>query len=32
MLIQENIRLCINGKADVDELLQEESWEPLGKL
>lgn len=31
MLIQENIRLCIKGKADVDELLQKESWEPFGK-
>ncbi len=30
MLIQENIRLCIKGKADVDELLQEESWKPFG--
>lgn len=31
MLIQENIQLCIKGKADIDELLQEESWQPLGK-
>lgn len=29
-LIQENIRLCIKGKADVDELLQGESWKPFG--
>lgn len=32
MLIDENIRLCIKGKADVDELLQEESWEPFGYI
>lgn len=27
----ENIKLCFEGKADIDELLQEEIWKPLGK-
>lgn len=31
-LIQENIQLCFKGKADIDELLQEESWKPFGKV
>ncbi len=31
-LIQENIQNCYNGKADIDELLQGESWKPLGHL
>lgn len=31
-LIQENIQLCFKGKADINELLQEESWKPLGKV
>ncbi len=29
-LILENIRFCAEGKSDIDELLQEESWKPLG--
>lgn len=31
-LIQENIQFCFKGKGDIDELLQEESWKPLGKV
>ena len=31
-LIQENIQFCFKGKEDIDELLQEENWEPLGKV
>ncbi len=27
----ENIKLCFEGKADIDGLLQEEIWKPLGK-
>ncbi|MCM1179689.1 MAG: hypothetical protein NC347_05505 [Clostridium sp.] len=30
-LIQENIQLCMKGKADIDGLLQGEDWEPLGR-
>lgn len=29
-LILENNRLCFEGKSDIDELLQEEKWRPLG--
>lgn len=32
LLIQDNIQLCLKGEADIDELLQDEIWEPLGKL
>ena len=31
-LILENIQLCSAGKADIDELLREEVWKPLGKF
>lgn len=31
-LIKENIQSCFKGKGDIDELLQEDSWEPLGKV
>ena len=30
MLIQENIQFCFKGRTDIDELLQEENWKPLG--
>ena len=29
-LVIENIQFCAEGKSDIDELLQEESWRPLG--
>lgn len=29
-MVSENIRLCFRGKADIEGLLQEESWKPLG--
>lgn len=29
-VILENIRLCKKGKSDIDSLLQEENWKPLG--
>lgn len=29
-MVSENIQLCFHGKADIDELSQEESWKPLG--
>lgn len=29
-LILENIRFCIAGKSDIDDLVQEENWKPLG--
>lgn len=31
-MILENIQLCSEGKADIDELLQNESWKPLGNV
>lgn len=31
-LIQENIQSCFKGEADIDDLLQEESWKPFGKV
>lgn len=31
-MILENIQLCLKGKADLDGLLQEESWKPLGSV
>lgn len=30
-MLEENIRLCYKGKADIDEALQEECWKPLGE-
>lgn len=30
-LIYENIQFCFKGKVDIDELLQEENWKPLGE-
>lgn len=30
-LVQENIELCLK-KADIDALLQEERWKPLGRI
>ena len=29
-LANENYRFCLEGEADINELLQEESWKPLG--
>lgn len=31
ILIQENVQNCYNGREDIDELLQGESWKPLGE-
>lgn len=31
-MISENIQLCLKGKEDIDGLVEEESWRPLGGL